>query len=72
MGPEIIEVSDDRGSRVRFLVGAGNFSLHHRAQNGSGVHKPPIQWVPGVLSLGVKQLEREADNSPPTNAEVRE
>jgi hypothetical protein len=29
---------DDRGSRVRFPAGAGNFSLHHRVQNGSGVH----------------------------------
>jgi hypothetical protein len=29
---------DDRGSRVRFLAGAGNFSLHHGVQNGSGVH----------------------------------
>jgi hypothetical protein len=26
---------DDRGSRVRFPAGAGNFSLHHRVQNGS-------------------------------------
>jgi hypothetical protein len=30
---------DDRGSRVRFPRGeAGNFSLHHRVQNGSGAH----------------------------------
>jgi hypothetical protein len=29
---------DDRGFRVRFPVGAGNFSLHHRVQNGSGAH----------------------------------
>jgi hypothetical protein len=29
---------DDRGSRVRFPVGAGYFSLHHRVQNGSGAH----------------------------------
>jgi hypothetical protein len=29
---------DDRGSRVRFLAGAGNFSLHHSVQNGSGAH----------------------------------
>jgi hypothetical protein len=29
---------DDRGARVRFSVGAGNFSLHHRVQNGSGAH----------------------------------
>jgi len=31
---------------------AGNFSLHHWVQNGSGAH--PIQWVPGALSLGIK------------------
>jgi hypothetical protein len=29
---------DVRGFRVRFLVGAGNFSLHHRVQNGSEAH----------------------------------
>jgi hypothetical protein len=29
---------DDRGSRVRFPEGAGNFSLHHRVQNGSEAH----------------------------------
>jgi hypothetical protein len=29
---------DDRGSRVRSLTGAENFSLHHRIQNGSGAH----------------------------------
>jgi hypothetical protein len=29
---------DDWGSRIRFPAGAGNFSLHHRVQNGSGAH----------------------------------
>jgi hypothetical protein len=29
-----------RGSRVRFPVEAGNFSLHRRVQNGSGAHPP--------------------------------
>jgi hypothetical protein len=29
---------DDRGSRVLFSAGAGNFSLHHRVQNGSEAH----------------------------------
>jgi hypothetical protein len=29
---------DDRGPRVRFSAGAGNFSLHQRVQNGSGAH----------------------------------
>jgi hypothetical protein len=31
---------DNRGSRVRFPAGAGNFSLYHRVQNGSGAHPP--------------------------------
>jgi hypothetical protein len=34
--------------------------------------KPPIQWVPEVLSLGVKLPGREADHSPPSSAEVKE
>jgi hypothetical protein len=29
---------DDRGSRIGFPAGAGNFSLHHRVQNGSEAH----------------------------------
>jgi hypothetical protein len=29
---------DDRGSRGRFPAGAGNSSLYHRVQNGSGAH----------------------------------
>jgi hypothetical protein len=63
---------DDRGSRVRFPARAGNFSLHHRVQNGSGAHPAPYPMVPGVLSLGVKRPRREADHSPPSSAEVKE
>jgi hypothetical protein len=29
---------DNWGTRVWFLEGAGNFSLHHHVQNGSGAH----------------------------------
>jgi hypothetical protein len=29
---------DDWGSKVRFPARAGNYSLHHRVQNGSGAH----------------------------------
>jgi hypothetical protein len=39
---------EDRGSRVRFSVGAGNFSLHHRNQNGSGAH--PASYPVGTGS----------------------
>jgi hypothetical protein len=61
-----------RGSRVRFLVGAGNFSVHHCVWNGSGPTQTPIQWVPGALSLGVKLLGCEADHSLPSSAKVKE
>jgi hypothetical protein len=33
--------------------------------------QPPIQRVPGALSLWVKKPEREADHSPPSSAEVK-
>jgi hypothetical protein len=58
---------DDRGSRIRFPAGAGNFSFHHRVQNGSGAH--PVSYPMGTeaLSLGVNRLGREADH-----AEVKE
>jgi hypothetical protein len=38
---------DDRGSRVRFPEGAGNFSLHHRVHNYSGAH-------PASYSMGTE------------------
>jgi hypothetical protein len=38
---------DDGGSRVRFPAGAGNFSLHHRVQNGSGAH--PASYPMGTM-----------------------
>jgi hypothetical protein len=40
---------DYRGSRVRFPAGAGNFSLHHRVQNGSGAH--PTSYPVGIEVL---------------------
>jgi hypothetical protein len=63
---------DDRGSRVRFPAGAGNFSLHHRLQNGSVAH--PASYPLGTRRsfLGGKRPGREADHSPPSSAEVKE
>jgi len=37
-----------------------------------GPIQPPIQWVPGVLSLGLKRPGSEADHSPPSNVKVKE
>jgi hypothetical protein len=39
---------------------------------GMGPTQPPIQWVPGTLSLGVKRPGCEAHHSPPSSAEVKE
>jgi hypothetical protein len=37
-----------------------------------GPTQPPIQWVPGALSLGVKRPGREADHSLPSSAEIKD
>jgi hypothetical protein len=58
---------DDRGSGVRFPAGAGNFSLHHRIQNGSGVHPDSYPMDKRASFSG-----READHSPPSSAEIKE
>jgi hypothetical protein len=62
---------DDRVSRIRFPAGAGNFSLHHRVQNGSGAH--PSSYPMGTRDsfLGVKRPGRESDYSPASSAEVK-
>jgi hypothetical protein len=44
---------DDRGSRLRFPAGAGNFSLHHRVQTGSEAHPASYPICPrGSFSVG--------------------
>jgi hypothetical protein len=36
-----------------------------------GPTQPPIQWVPGALSLGVKRPGQEAEHSPLPSAEIK-
>jgi hypothetical protein len=45
---------DDRGSRVRFPAGLGIFLFTAASRTALGPSQPPIEWVPGALSLGVK------------------
>jgi hypothetical protein len=59
----------DRSSRVRFRAGIFLFTTGSRT--ALGPTQPPIQLVPGTLSLGVKRPGREADHSPPSSAEVK-
>jgi hypothetical protein len=65
-------VLDDRGSRVQFLEGLGIFLFTTVFRTALEPTQPSIQWVTGVLSLGVKQPGREADHSTPCSAEVKE
>jgi hypothetical protein len=48
-----------------------NFFFSTSARLALGPTQPPIQWVLGSLSPGVKRQGREADHSPPASAEVK-
>jgi hypothetical protein len=54
VGTELGYGLDDRGSRVRFSAGAGNFSLNYRVQNGSGAHPASYPMCTRVSFLGGK------------------
>jgi hypothetical protein len=51
---------DDQGFKSRQGLGIFLFT--------TGPTHPPIQWLPGALSLGVMRPRREADHSPPSSA----
>jgi hypothetical protein len=52
-----------RGQRI--------FPLASVSRPALGPTQPPVQWVPGVLSPGLKgRPGRDADLSPPSSAEV--
>jgi hypothetical protein len=53
----------ERGSKI--------FSPLRRPDRLWGPTQPPIEWVPGALSPGVKWTGRETDHSPPTSAEIK-
>jgi hypothetical protein len=61
---------DVRGFESR--QGLGIFLFATASRPALGPTRPPIQWIPRALSLGVKCLGREADHSPPSSAEVEE
>jgi hypothetical protein len=61
---------DDSG--VRVSAGVGNFLFTTASRPALGSTQPPIQWVPGALSLEVKRPGREADHSPPSGANAKE
>jgi hypothetical protein len=60
---------DYRGFETRQRLGIFLFTTASRP--ALGPTQPPIQWVPQVLSLGVKRMGREAAHSPPSIAEAQ-
>jgi hypothetical protein len=59
---------DDRGVGIEVTVGSRTFSCPRCPNRPT---QPPIQWIPGAISLGIMRPEREAEHSPPTSAEVK-
>jgi hypothetical protein len=71
--------STDRELRAVFVgngpdssPGKGKIFLFSKASRPTlGPTQPPIQWVSGAFSPGVKRPGREADHSPPCDAELK-
>jgi hypothetical protein len=50
-----------------FIISTSHLTTASRT--ALGPTQPPIQWVPGALSLGLRRPGREADHSPPSSAD---
>jgi hypothetical protein len=59
----------NRGFESRWELRVFLFTTAFRPTQGPT--QPPIQCVPGALSLGVERPVREADHSPPSSAQVK-
>jgi hypothetical protein len=58
---------------IRFyILIPSKFLFTTMSRTALGHTQPPIQWVPGALSLEVKRPGREADHSPLSSAKVNE
>jgi hypothetical protein len=77
----VVESRDSSvGTATRLRAGRSGFDSRRRmgfllfdtvSRPPLGLTHPPIQWVPGALSLGVNRPGRDADHSPPSRAEVK-
>jgi hypothetical protein len=68
---EIYDCNMSWNSWFESQQGLGIFLYTTMSRLALGPTHPPIQWVPGTLSLGVKRPGREADHSPPSSAKVK-
>jgi hypothetical protein len=63
---------DDRLIGVRFPAGLGIFFFDTMSRPALWHTQPPIQWVLGALSLGVKRPGGVADHLPPSSSQGQE
>jgi hypothetical protein len=53
------------------VTGRGKRFFSTASRSTLGPTQPPVQWVPGALSLGVKRPGLEADHSPPSSTKFK-
>jgi len=63
---------DNRGDRGSTPGGLGILLLATATKSVLGSIQSPIQWLPRVVSPGVKRPGREVDHSPPSSAEFKD
>jgi hypothetical protein len=64
-------VGTDTTKGLESRRGLGIFLFTTTSRTALGPTLPPIQWVSGALSWGVKRPGREADHSPPSSAKIK-
>jgi hypothetical protein len=62
---------DNQGVRVPIPSKVKNFLVSKLSRPALGPTQPPIQWVAGAVSPGVKWQGHKADHSPPASAKVK-
>jgi hypothetical protein len=68
----VIAQSVQRWATGWTIRGLGIFLFTTASRTALGIPQPPIQSVPGALSLRLKRPGRKADHSPPSSVDVKE